>query len=279
MLREFRRVAGEVRGTYTRNQMLEPRTIEAHQERVRAILTEEIDPLIATMGREVAKGLDSRTKSMVLLERKQDEEEDDNEALAALLLLLIGRLQDQWQESRIIPVSTQIANTTRRQAERAVERQRQAEADEIADTIGGATPGTAVTVDEGAMRRRGGREVEDVLVRSTRGRAGTIGQTESGTAASTASNGAVTEIVTGQTGVQATKIWTSRQDDRVRDFEDGDFSHVEADGQEQPLDQPYQIPKDDGSTEALRFPRDPNGSPGNVINCRCVETYRIQGAE
>lgn len=60
----------------------------------------------------------------------------------------------------------------------------------------------------------------------------------------------------------AVKIWTSQRDDRVRP------AHWDADGQEQPLAEPFIV--DD---EELFYPGDPNGSPGNVINCRCYITF------
>ncbi|MEU6932873.1 phage minor head protein [Streptomyces sp. NPDC046374] len=51
---------------------------------------------------------------------------------------------------------------------------------------------------------------------------------------------------------------TGELDDRVRE------AHRLADGQEVALDEPFQV-----GGEALRYPGDPNGAAGNVINCRC----------
>ncbi|MFJ9720012.1 phage minor head protein [Streptomyces sp. NPDC101213] len=68
----------------------------------------------------------------------------------------------------------------------------------------------------------------------------------------------------GQSSEQATgqqtarKRWVAVLDDRTRD------AHRDADGQEVPLDAPFEV-----GGETLRFPGDPTGSPGNVINCRC----------
>jgi len=56
--------------------------------------------------------------------------------------------------------------------------------------------------------------------------------------------------------------WFSQKDDKVR--ESLDYDHVEADGQRVQIGQPFIV-----SGEALRYPGDPSGSLGNIINCRC----------
>ncbi len=63
------------------------------------------------------------------------------------------------------------------------------------------------------------------------------------------------------------KIWLTAEDEKVRD------SHVDAGdtyaaGQGIPLDEPFQVGDD-----ALMFPGDPDGSAGEVINCRCAISY------
>jgi hypothetical protein len=58
------------------------------------------------------------------------------------------------------------------------------------------------------------------------------------------------------------KVWVSTEDDRTRP------THAEANGQQQPLDQPFQV-----GDALLQFPGDPSGPPEEVINCRCVSTY------
>ena len=40
-----------------------------------------------------------------------------------------------------------------------------------------------------------------------------------------------------------------------------------------PLDQKFEVKRADGGSEFLEYPGDPNGSPGNVINCRCTVIY------
>jgi SPP1 gp7 family putative phage head morphogenesis protein len=66
-----------------------------------------------------------------------------------------------------------------------------------------------------------------------------------------------------QSGVVQLKRWISSRDDRVRD------SHVDIDGEEQALDEPY--------SNGLMFPGDPDGEPSESIQCRCAEQYFAQG--
>lgn len=58
--------------------------------------------------------------------------------------------------------------------------------------------------------------------------------------------------------------WLATRDPRVRD------AHRAADGQCRPLEQPYEV-----GGEPLMHPCDPGGSPGNIINCRCTETFGV----
>jgi len=70
------------------------------------------------------------------------------------------------------------------------------------------------------------------------------------------------------------KVWNTVEDDRVRDFRQGaEFSHALMQGTKKPLDIPFAVPHSRGGTEALRFPGDPEGSAGNIINCRCAVSY------
>lgn len=77
-----------------------------------------------------------------------------------------------------------------------------------------------------------------------------------------------------RSGRTLVKRWNTMEDDRVRDFWQGaSYSHTSAAGQKKALDIPFQIRHISGGTEALRFPGDPEGSAGNIINCRCSVTY------
>lgn len=63
----------------------------------------------------------------------------------------------------------------------------------------------------------------------------------------------------GQSGEVESKEWLAVLDDRTRD------AHVTADGQIVGLEESFDV---DG--ERLAYPGDPDGDPGNIINCRCT---------
>lgn len=60
------------------------------------------------------------------------------------------------------------------------------------------------------------------------------------------------------------KEWLSQRDKRVRD------THVVADGQRVGLDDPFVVGEDE-----LQYPRDPSGSPEEIIECRCDVLYHV----
>lgn len=62
-----------------------------------------------------------------------------------------------------------------------------------------------------------------------------------------------------QTGLVQKKQWLAADDERTREW------HAAADGQIVDLDGPFIV-----GGESLDFPGDPNGSPENIINCRCT---------
>jgi len=63
------------------------------------------------------------------------------------------------------------------------------------------------------------------------------------------------------------KTWLSAGDDRVRP------THAEADGQNVPIDQPFNVGGED-----LMYPGDPAGSDEECMQCRCTELYEETGA-
>ena len=77
------------------------------------------------------------------------------------------------------------------------------------------------------------------------------------------------------------KIWNSTPDSRIRDFglsgRVSDFNHRIMNGQEAALTQTFKVPTKLGGFEALQFPGDPSGSAGNIINCRCIQTFQPRG--
>ena len=55
------------------------------------------------------------------------------------------------------------------------------------------------------------------------------------------------------------KEWLTARDEKVRE------AHWAADGQIVRINEPFEV-----GGEALMWPGDLNGSPGNIINCRCT---------
>jgi hypothetical protein len=75
-----------------------------------------------------------------------------------------------------------------------------------------------------------------------------------------------------QTGLKLEKEWISTRDSRTRDENDL-FDHVSMDGVRVPKSDPYVVPGKKGD-DSIMFPGDPNGQAGNVIQCRCTESYK-----
>ncbi len=70
-------------------------------------------------------------------------------------------------------------------------------------------------------------------------------------------------------GLSLTKSWLSMDDAKVRP------DHRDAEDQTVGLDEPFIV-----GGEALMYPGDPSGSPGNIINCRCTIYYTsVQSSE
>lgn len=76
-------------------------------------------------------------------------------------------------------------------------------------------------------------------------------------------------------GYKMQKRWISAQDFRTRRVPRDEFSHIEANGQIQEMDNPFLIPRRSGGTEQLMQPGDPNGSAADVINCRCTVGFEV----
>lgn len=126
----------------------------------------------------------------------------------------------------------------------------------------------ANATDQGMPNAELAKALRNTFTQMARPRAELISRTESHTAAMTASQEAVKEVAP-----EATKVWTTANDGRVRAFGRGDeWSHRQVDGQRRPMSEPFEVPGRDG-VELLRYPGDPHGSAGNIIHCRCVMTY------
>ena len=100
-------------------------------------------------------------------------------------------------------------------------------------------------------------------------RSETIARTESHTTVMSAQYDASIEAQK-EFDIRMDKVWVSTADDRTRE------THRDANMQQVPFDQPFKI----GDT-TLMHPGDPNGDPGEIINCRCtmIETPSTGVAE
>lgn len=109
--------------------------------------------------------------------------------------------------------------------------------------------------------------VEQYRLRASTSRATTIARTEALTALSVGQDLAIRNgITTGSISNQLYKKWMWSKDGRTRD------AHVltgETNGWI-PIDQPFVTP-----LGPMMFPRDPNGTAANVINCRCRVQYAM----
>lgn len=80
-----------------------------------------------------------------------------------------------------------------------------------------------------------------------------------------------------QSLIRLDKVWNSISDTRTRDFGEigkiSAFNHRAMDGKRISLNEFFSVPRLGGGFEYLMFPGDPNGSAGNVINCRCIQSY------
>lgn len=74
------------------------------------------------------------------------------------------------------------------------------------------------------------------------------------------------------TGLALKKVWLASKRGHTR------RSHKEMDGKEAELSGAFEVPMYKGNSyagmERLKYPGDPDGSPGNTVNCRCTIVYK-----
>jgi len=108
-------------------------------------------------------------------------------------------------------------------------------------------------------------------VENIRGRANMISRTETLTAVSLGQQAASENVAEVVPGVQ--KMWLNSNDLRVRGNPAGEYADSKSDhwnlgGQVVDVDEKFTDPR---SGAQLKMPRDPQGGPGDVINCRCTQ--------
>ena len=124
----------------------------------------------------------------------------------------------------------------------------------------GAAAAKGETVEEQVARVR---HVLDVTgTQNWPARARTVAVTEVHRAYNMGATAAALRIQQREQSPRLIKIWQSKDDSAVRP------AHRLADGQAQFVSQPFVV-----AGEALMAPGDPNGSPWNVINCRCKQRF------
>lgn len=98
----------------------------------------------------------------------------------------------------------------------------------------------------------------------TPSRAAVIARTEVLTASSFAANEGAQQVIDDY-GVEMEKEWSAAKDERTRE------THIEANAQRVPFDKPYTV----GGEDAM-YPRDPNLSAAERIQCRCASKHIVK---
>ena len=65
------------------------------------------------------------------------------------------------------------------------------------------------------------------------------------------------------------KVWISGHDSRTRRKPNDQYDHREMDGKRVERTEPFEFTSTQGEMDQVQFPGDPEGRPGNIINCRC----------
>jgi hypothetical protein len=105
----------------------------------------------------------------------------------------------------------------------------------------------------------------------SRGRGRLIARTETHGAANAGADAAARS-----TGLTMQKEWLSAVDLRTRRISDGDeFGHLSMNGQTVDMDQPFAMPKRDGTTIQAMFPGHPDLPASAAINCRCAVAHIV----
>lgn len=120
-----------------------------------------------------------------------------------------------------------------------------------------------LTIDEIAKKL-----LADADTKAVGNRARTIARTETLSAVSAGQGAAMKDAA--KIIPKLKKMWLNSGDDRVRGYKSTDqFDHITMQGQTVDHDKPFLVSGKFGKEE-LQYPRAPEGSAANVINCRCT---------
>ena len=208
--------------------------IEIHQERLNKIITSLYTTAFNTFGLRM---WNAAKKSMLPDEVKRD----GNVPLTPQFDLA----RQIWIKAVAAEKVTQIAGTTKEQAQRIIQ---QATADAIEQGLG--ETGTAKLIQA---------RIADDGARLSRLRSRVISRTESHSASN-----ASTQMAAKASGLPMQKEWIASGGERTRE------NHLFASGQTVNIDEPFVVGGD-----YLMQPGDPSGSPEEIINCRCAVGYSV----
>ena len=150
---------------------------------------------------------------------------------------------NKWVEKYGLAKSTELNQTTKKELLK-----------KLRKTL---TEGT--TESMGNLKKQLQESAKEVFEELSNTRAYLIARTETGSSVN------VGQLATYQaTGIER-KEWVSTLDDRTRE------SHLQMDGIIADIDATFEVENyTDGGVDNMLYPLDPNGSAGNVCNCRCT---------
>ena len=150
---------------------------------------------------------------------------------------------NKWVEKYGLAKSTELNQTTKRELLKKLRK----------------TLAEGTTESMGNLKKQLQESAKEVFEELSNTRAYLIARTETGSSVN------VGQLATYQaTGIER-KEWISTLDDRTRE------SHLQMDGMIADIDATFEVENyTDGGVDNMLYPLDPNGSAGNVCNCRCT---------
>jgi hypothetical protein len=120
-----------------------------------------------------------------------------------------------------------------------------------------------LAANEGWGAERTAKEIIKLQGRMDKFRAMRIARTEVMRASNEGAVQGVSEF-----DIHLKKVWIATSDDRTRTFADGEFDHQMMDGVSVDMNEKFNV-----NGDLLDYPGDPDGQPGNTINCRCAIAF------